>query len=124
MEVLRAMVTKERAIYKPQCDICNSPVASKRYFEHWRDCTCKEGKLLRDRKNEDERQTRLERSNKLKATDLEARELAQKEKTMERRETRQAAGLTFADFGQEVTLLDVATAAIGVCARRRGNVAV
>ena len=46
--------------------------------------------------------------------------MAQKEKTMERRETRQeaydeadaeapepAAGLTFADFGQEITLLDL-----------------
>ena len=83
------MITKERAIFKPKCGICNSPVASKSYFEPWRDCTCKEGKLLRNRRNEDERQTRLERSNKLKATDLEARELAQKEKIMERRETRQ-----------------------------------
>ena len=112
------MIAKERAILKPECEFCKRPVASKRYFEWWRDCTCKGGKLLRDRRNQDEHQERQSRSNKLKATDLEARELAQKEKAMERRETRQDAAedvqvegeaeLTFADFGQEVTLQDVA----------------
>ena len=114
-----SMITQERAIFKPECEICKSPVASKRYLEWWRDCACKGGKRLRDRRNEDEHQERQERNNKLKATDLEARELAQKEKTMERRERRQdaydtedagaeeSAGLTFADFGQEITLLDV-----------------
>ena len=95
------MVTKERAILKPECEFCNRPVASKRYFEWWRDCTCKGGKLLRDRRNQDERQERQSRSNKLKATDLEARELAQKEKAMERRETRQ-------DAAEDVTGEDLA----------------
>ena len=85
------MATQERAVFKPECEICKSPVASKRFFEWWRDCTCKGGKRLRDRRNEDEHQERQARNNKLKATDLEARELAQKEKTMERRETRQDA---------------------------------
>ena len=112
------MITKERAVFKPTCDICNNPVPNtKRFFEWWRDCTCKEGKFLRDRGNADERQRRLERTNKLRATDLEDRDLAQKEKAMARRESRQdsydaeptepAAELTFADFGQEVTLQDV-----------------
>ena len=85
------MVTQERAIYKPQCDICKSPVVTKRFIEWWRDCTCAEGKMVRDRSNEDERQKKLERTNKLRATDLEDRELAQKEKAMARRETRQDA---------------------------------
>ena len=114
------MVTQTKTIYKPTCDFCNQPVKTKRYVEQWLDCTCPEGKMLRDRGLADERQRRLERTNKLRATDLEDRDLAQKEKAMERRETRQdaydaddaeatepAAGLTFADFGQEVTLLDV-----------------
>ena len=114
------MVTKERTIYKPTCDFCNQPVKTKRYVEQWLDCTCTKGKMQRDRGLADERQRQLERTNKLRATDLEDRDLAQKEKAMERRETRQdaydaddaeatepAAGLTFADFGQEVTLLDV-----------------
>ena len=114
----RTRITKERAVFKPTCDICNNPVPNtKRFFEWWRDCTCKEGKFLRDRGNADERQRRLERTNKLRATDLEDRDLAQKEKAMARRESRQdsydaeptepAAELTFADFGQEITSQDV-----------------
>ena len=95
------MVTKERAILKPECEFCKRPVASKRYFEWWRDCTCKGGKLLRDRRNQDERQERQSRSNKLKTTDLEALELAQKERAMERRETRQ-------DAAEDVTGEDLA----------------
>ena len=99
------------------CEYCGQPVLTARGIDLYLDCTCAEGKLLRDRWLEDRRQTKLERTNKLKATDLEARELAQKEKLMERRETRQDADDAedteedaepdFASFGQEVTLLDV-----------------
>ena len=80
--------------------------------------TCAAGKMLRDRGLAEERQRRLERTNLQRATDLEDRELGQKEKAMERREARQESddaddsgqvegGLTFADFRQEITLQDV-----------------
>ena len=102
------------------CEYCKEPVWTARGIDLYLDCTCAGGKPLRDRKNEDERQRQQERTNKLRATALEDRDLAQKEKTMERREIRQeaydeadavapepAAELTFADFGQEITLLDL-----------------
>ena len=74
---------------------------------------------MRERGLADDRQEKVERTNKLRATDLEDRELDQKEKLMARREARQEAAdddaeatepdavLDFASFGQEVTLLDV-----------------
>ncbi len=114
------MVTQDKPRLKPAvptlkpgqtlnaCEYCKQPVWTTRGIDLYLDCTCKGGKLLRDRKNEDERQRKLSHTNKLRATDLEGRELAQKEKIMERREPRQdadaeptepAAGLTFADFG-------------------------
>ena len=91
------MITQERAVFKSTCDICNQPVRTKRYIEQYLDCNCAEGKIVRDYKLADERQRKLERTNKQRATDLEARELAQKEKIMARRETRQDAD---ADGGQ------------------------
>ena len=94
------MVTQERKVYKPTCDFCKQPVKTKRYIEHWLDCTCPEGKMVRDRGLADERQRRLERTNKLRATDLEDRELAQKEKAMARRESRQDAADAADDSGQ------------------------
>ena len=94
------VITKERSIYKPRCGICNSPVASKRNFEQWLDCTCKEGKIVRDYQLADERQRKLERTNKQRATDLEDRELVQKEKAMARREARQEAAADDAEDGQ------------------------
>ena len=94
------MVTKERAIYKPTCEICGQPVKTKRFIEQHLDCTCKEGKMLRDRGLADERQRKLERTNKLRATDLEDRELAQKEAAMARREARQEAADDADESGQ------------------------
>ena len=47
--------------------------------------------MLRDRGLAEDRQKKLERTNKQRATDLEDRELAQKEKLMARREARQEA---------------------------------
>ena len=46
---------------------------------------------MRDRGLADDRQEKLERTNKQRATDLEDRELVQKEKLMARREARQEA---------------------------------
>ena len=74
--------------------------------------------MPRDRGLAADRQEKQERTNKLRATDLEERELVQKEKVMARREARQdsydeveatepEAALDFASFGQEVTLQDV-----------------
>ena len=80
------MVTQERARYQNACDFCNQPVKTKRFIEQYLDCTCAEGKMVRDRGLADERQRKLERTNKLRATDLEDRDLAQKEKAMARRE--------------------------------------
>ena len=127
------MVTQDKLRLKPPipilkpgeklnaCEYCGEPVWTARGVELYLDCTCKGiAKVFRDRRNEDERQKKLERTNLQKATALEARELAQKEKTMARRETRQeaydaddaeapepAAQLTFVDFRQEITLLDL-----------------
>ena len=122
------MVTQDKPKIKPAtfvigqsyhwpCQYCDGTVWSPRgLINAYVDCTCKAGKIPRDRELADERQRKLERANKQRATDLEARELAQKEAAMERRENRQdgydaddtgePAVLTFADFGQEVTLLD------------------
>ena len=97
------MVTQDKLRLKPAiptlkpgeklnaCEYCGEPVWTSRGIYLYLDCTCKGGKLLRDRHNEDERERKLERTNKLRATALEDRELAQKEKAMERRETRQEA---------------------------------
>ena len=82
------------------CEYCKQPVWTARGIELYLDCNCKEGKLLRDRKNEDKRQRKLERTNKLRATDLEDRDLAQKEKAMARREARQEAADDADDSGQ------------------------
>ena len=72
------------------CQYCDGQVRSPRgLINAYLDCTCKEGKFLRDRGLADERQKKLERSNLLKATELEAQELAQKEQTMARAKARQ-----------------------------------
>ena len=96
------------------CEYCAHQVLSSRgILNAYLDCTCKEGKFVRDRGLADERQKEQERTNKLRATALEDQELGQKEKAMARAQARQAeapepaAELTFADFGQEITLLDV-----------------
>ena len=101
------------------CAYCNVNVRSARgLIDAYLDCTCAEGAFMRERGLADDRQEKLLRTNKLRATDLEDRELDQKEKLMSRREVRQdaydddaeatepEAELTFASFGQEVTLLD------------------
>ena len=106
------MVTKTKPTIKPAvptlkpgeklnaCEYCGEPVKTKRYIELYLDCTCAEGKLTRDRGLADERQRRLERTNKLRATDLEDRDLAQKEKAMARREARQEAADDANEGGQ------------------------
>ena len=74
------------------CEHCAHQVWSSRgLFNAFLDCRCKEGKVIRDRKWAVLLQTTLERCNKERATDLEDRELAQKEKLMARREARQEA---------------------------------
>ena len=101
------------------CSYCNHEVRSARgLIDAYLDCTCVEGKVMRERGLEADRQAKLEKSNKQRATDLEDRELGQKEKAMAQREARQEAAddaedteedaePDFASFGQEVTLLDV-----------------
>lgn len=80
-----------KAYYFP-CEYCNNEVWSSRgLINAYLDCDCKEGKFPRDRGLADDRQRKLERTNKIRATDLEDRELAQKEKLMARREARQEA---------------------------------
>ena len=75
--------------YHWPCQYCDKPVWSPRgLINAFLDCTCKEGKLMRDRGLAEDLQKEQERSNKQRAAALEARELAQKEKTMERREAR------------------------------------
>ena len=87
--------------YHWPCQYCDGTVWSSRgLINAYLDCTCKEGKLLRDRGLADDRQKKLERSNLQRATDLEDRELAQKEKLMERREARQEAADGAEDSGQ------------------------
>ena len=77
------------------CEYCDGTVWSPRgLINAYLDCTCKEGKFVRDRGLADDRQKKLEQSNKQRATDLEERELAQKEKLMARREARQEAADT------------------------------
>ena len=78
--------------YHWPCQYCNKAVWSPRgLINAYLDCTCKEGKFVRDRGLAEDRQEKLERSNKQRATDLEDRELAQKEKLMARREACQEA---------------------------------
>ena len=78
--------------YHWPCQYCNKQVWSPRgLINAYLDCTCKEGKFVRDRGLADERQEKLERTNKQRATNLEDRELGQKEKVMARREARQEA---------------------------------
>ena len=124
------MVTQDKLTIKPglpplkpgerynACEYCKQPVLTSRGILLYVDCDCKEGKVERDRELAEIRQRKLERTNKLRATDLEARELAQREKAMERREARQDTAddggqmegeeeLAFADFVQEITLQDV-----------------
>ena len=122
------MVTQERKVYKPTCDFCKQPVKTKRYIEHWLDCTCPEGKMVRDRGLADERQRRLERTNKLRATDLEDRDLDQKEKAMSRQEayddedeaTEPTAVLTLADFEAPMDGSDLDLAPTAMLERRDG----
>ena len=95
------MVTENKPKIKPAtfvigqsyhwpCQYCDGTVWSPRgLINAYLDCTCKAGKIPRDRELADERQRKLERANKLRATALEDRELAQKEAAMERREARQ-----------------------------------
>ena len=97
------MVTQAEPVIKPQtfiaghsyywpCQYCDAAVYSSRgLIDAYLDCTCKEGKVPRDRGLADDRQRKQERANKLQATDLEARELAQKQMAMGRREARQEA---------------------------------
>ena len=74
------------------CGYCKHNVRSARgLIDAYLDCTCAEGKVMRERGLADDRQTKLERTNKQRATDLEERELDQKEKLMARREARQEA---------------------------------
>ena len=96
------------------CEYCAHQVLSSRgILNAYLDCTCKEGKFVRDRGLADERQKEQERTNKLRATALEDQELGQKKKAMARAQARQAEApepaeeLTFANFRQEITLLDV-----------------
>ena len=74
------------------CGYCDVNVRSARgLIDAYLDCTCPQGEVMRVRGLADERQEKLERTNKLRATDLEDRELDQKEKLMARREARQEA---------------------------------
>ena len=97
------MITQDKPTIKPAdiilkpgqslnaCEYCKQPVWTARGIELYLDCTCAEGKSARDRGLAERRQRKLERTNKIRATDLEDRELAQKERVMARRESRQDA---------------------------------
>ena len=99
--------------YHFPCQYCEQNVRSARgLMNAFLDCTCPQGEVMRVRGLADERQKKLERENKLTATDLEERELVLKGKLMARRESHQeaadstddaeatepAAELTLADF--------------------------
>ncbi len=45
------------------CEYCGQPVRTRRGIDLYLDCTCAEGKLLRDRVQADKRQKELERTN-------------------------------------------------------------
>ena len=73
------------------CEFCGEPVWTPRHIELYLDCDCADGKLIRERGLADERQKQLERANKIRATDLEARDLAQKERAGARAQVREDA---------------------------------
>ena len=86
------------------CNYCKREVRSARgLIDAYLDCTCAEGKVMRERDLAADRQTKLERTNKERATDLEERKLAQDERAMTRREARQEADTDgeVEDLGEE-----------------------
>ena len=88
------------AYYWP-CEYCNHQVWSPRgLINAYLDCTCAEGKFMRERGLAADRQKKLERTNKERTTDLEERKLAQDERAMTRREARQEAADDADDSGQ------------------------
>ena len=112
------------------CEHCAHQVWSSRgLFNAFLDCRCKEGKVIRDRKLAVLLQTTLERSNKERATGLEERQLAQDERAMSRRESRQEAAaatepdaeLTLADFETPMDGSDMDLAPTALLTRKDGE---
>ena len=90
------------------CEYCGEPVRTKRGINLYVDCDCTEGKIPRDRWLADDRQQKLARTNKLRATDLEDQELGQKEKAMARAKARQdAEGQVVEDAGEPLSAFEM-----------------